>query len=79
MKVKVYSKLFHCVNSAFANSFYSTLVVNLIDTIFQSGMDEPMAKHFAHLYIRDPLTLFSEKIHLNDEKDSDHFEVSLWD
>jgi glutamate--cysteine ligase catalytic subunit len=39
-------------------------------------MDEPMAKHFAHLYIRDPLTLFSEKIDLNDEEDSDHFEVS---
>lgn len=40
------------------------------------GMDEPMAKHFAHLYIRDPLTLFSEKIDLNDEEDSDHFEVN---
>lgn len=39
------------------------------------GMDEPMARHFAHLYIRDPLTLFSEKIDLNDEEDSDHFEV----
>ena len=35
-----------------------------------------MAKHFAHLYIRDPLALFSEKIDLNDEEDSDHFEVS---
>ena len=39
-------------------------------------MDEPLAKHFAHLYIRDPLTLFSEKIILNDKEDSDHFEVS---
>ena len=39
-------------------------------------MDEVMARHFAHLYIRDPLTLFSEKIHLNDKEDSDHFEVN---
>ncbi|XP_046839133.1 glutamate--cysteine ligase catalytic subunit-like isoform X3 [Xenia sp. Carnegie-2017] len=57
---------------------YSDIDLVYDEEIFQrllnEGMDEPMAKHFAHLYIRDPLTLFSEKIHLNDEKDSDHFE-----
>ena len=30
----------------------------------------------AHLFIRDPLTLFEEKIHLDDANESDHFEVS---
>lgn len=42
--------------------------------LLKEGLDEQMARHFAHLYIRDPLTLFSEKIDLNDEEDSDHFE-----
>ena len=31
-------------------------------------------KHISHLLIRDPLVIFSEKIDLNDEEDSDHFE-----
>jgi glutamate--cysteine ligase catalytic subunit len=48
----------------------------IFQRLLSEGIDEPMAKHFAHLYIRDPLTLFSEKIDLNDEEDSDHFEVS---
>jgi glutamate--cysteine ligase catalytic subunit len=59
---------------------YSDIEMVYDEEIFQrllsEGIDEPMAKHFAHLYIRDPLTLFSEKIDLNDEEDSDHFEVS---
>ena len=40
-----------------------------------AGIDELLAKHIAHLWIRDPLTLFSKKIELDDEKVSDHFEV----
>ncbi|CAH1247844.1 GCLC [Branchiostoma lanceolatum] len=39
-----------------------------------AGMSRPLARHFAHLFIRDPISLFSEKIHLNDEQESDHFE-----
>ena len=31
----------------------------------------------AHLFIRDPVSLFSEKIHQDDETDTDHFEVSV--
>ncbi len=42
----------------------------------ETGLDEPLAKHFAHLYIRDPLVIFSDKIDQNDELSSDHFEVS---
>lgn len=36
-----------------------------------------MAQHIAHLFIRDPLSVFEEKIHLDDENESDHFEVLL--
>ncbi|KAG9009591.1 hypothetical protein FRB94_011854 [Tulasnella sp. JGI-2019a] len=38
------------------------------------GIDEPLAKHFAHLYIRDPLVVFSDRIDLDDAISTDHFE-----
>ena len=40
-----------------------------------TGVDEILADHIAHLFIRDPISLFAEKLDLNDEKDTDHFEV----
>lgn len=42
-----------------------------------AGIDKLLAQHIAHLFIRDPLSLFQEKIHLDDENESDHFEVKL--
>lgn len=39
------------------------------------GIDKLLAQHVAHLFIRDPLSVFEEKIHLDDENESDHFEV----
>ena len=39
-----------------------------------SGVDELLANHIAHLFIRDPLVIFNEKINQNDLVDSDHFE-----
>jgi len=39
-------------------------------------MDDLLAKHFAHLFIRDPLVIFSETIEQDDGVMSDHFEVS---
>lgn len=40
----------------------------------QHNFDEPLAKHFAHLFIRDPLVVFSERIELDNSIDNDHFE-----
>ena len=40
-----------------------------------SGIDHLLSQHIAHLFIRDPISLFSEKINQNDECDVDHFEV----
>ena len=42
-----------------------------------AGIDSLLAKHVAHLFIRDPISMFSEKIHQNDATDTDHFEVGL--
>jgi glutamate--cysteine ligase catalytic subunit len=43
-------------------------------TLTEAGMDAVLAKHFAHLFIRDPLVIYSDKIELDDETHSDHFE-----
>ena len=40
-----------------------------------AGMDELLARHFAHLFIRDPLVIYREKVELDDAASSDHFEV----
>jgi glutamate--cysteine ligase catalytic subunit len=40
-----------------------------------AGIDHLLAQHVAHLFIRDSVSLFSEKIHQDDERDTDHFEV----
>lgn len=42
--------------------------------LLEAGVDDLLADHIAHLWIRDPLTLFSKKIDLNDEETSEHFE-----
>ena len=38
------------------------------------GIDEQLAEHFAHLFIRDPVSLFQEKVGSYDDADTDHFE-----
>lgn len=39
------------------------------------GIDPALAQHIAHLFVRDPVILFEEKLHLDDTKAADHFEV----
>ncbi|XP_063224221.1 glutamate--cysteine ligase [Bacillus rossius redtenbacheri] len=39
-----------------------------------AGIDHLLAQHVAHLFIRDTVSLFSEKVHQDDEEDTDHFE-----
>eukprot|EP00050_Salpingoeca_kvevrii_P011264 m.13992 g.13992 ORF g.13992 m.13992 type:complete len:653 (-) comp3341_c0_seq1:2547-4505(-) len=41
----------------------------------EAGFDELLAQHFAHLFIRDPLVVFNEKLEAKDDENStDHFE-----
>jgi len=39
-----------------------------------NNIDERLAKHIAHLFIRDPLVIYSHKIELDDDIMTDHFE-----
>lgn len=40
----------------------------------EGDIDHLLAQHIAHLFIRDSVSLFSEKVHQNDAEDTDHFE-----
>jgi glutamate--cysteine ligase catalytic subunit len=42
--------------------------------LIDNDIDHLLAQHIAHLFIRDSVSLFSEKVHQNDEEDTDHFE-----
>jgi Glutamate-cysteine ligase len=40
-----------------------------------TGIDDLLSKHIAHLFIRDPIVIFSELIDQDDNESTDHFEV----
>ncbi|KAJ5884813.1 hypothetical protein N7495_009323 [Penicillium taxi] len=42
--------------------------------LMDGGMDDLLATHFAHLFIRDPLVIFSEDLEKLDLNQGDHFE-----
>lgn len=42
--------------------------------LMESGMDERLATHFAHLFIRDPIVVFSEDLKQLNLDRTDHFE-----
>lgn len=52
---------------------------NIYKQLRENDIDHPLAQHIAHLFIRDTVSLFSEKVHQDDEEDTDHFEVYFFD
>ncbi|KAK1925719.1 glutamate-cysteine ligase-domain-containing protein [Papiliotrema laurentii] len=44
------------------------------DRLVENSVDDKLAAHIAHLFIRDPLVQFSETIDQDDEASMDHFE-----
>ena len=43
-------------------------------TLEAAGVDSILATHIGHLWARDPLVIFKERIEIDDEQLSDHFE-----
>ena len=43
--------------------------------ILGQGVDDLLAKHISHLFIRDPLVIYSELIDQDDATSTNHFEV----
>lgn len=58
---------------------YNDLNVPMDQDIYQQlregGVDDLLSKHYAHLFIRDPLVVFRELLNVDDQQSSDHFEV----
>lgn len=42
--------------------------------LINAGMDDQLANHFGHLFIRDPIVIFNEDINQDDTQCMDHFE-----
>ncbi|XP_071531558.1 glutamate--cysteine ligase catalytic subunit isoform X2 [Panulirus ornatus] len=47
---------------------------NIQQKLLDSKVDEYLAQHISHLFIRDSISLFSERIHQDDAREMDHFE-----
>lgn len=66
-----------CYISGMGEKYNDVKVVydqEIYNKLRSADIDPLLAQHIAHLFIRDPISVFSEKIHQNDEEDSDHFE-----
>ncbi|CCW69569.1 unnamed protein product [Phytomonas sp. Hart1] len=44
------------------------------DILSKSGVDDRLAKHIAHLFIRDPLVMYDQMIDIDDNTHTEHFE-----
>lgn len=45
-----------------------------VKKLVENGVDEVLANHIAHLFARDPLVIFNDRLELDDGKDIDHWE-----
>ncbi|RLN95653.1 hypothetical protein BBJ28_00007437 [Nothophytophthora sp. Chile5] len=43
-------------------------------TLTAAGVDRLLALHIAHLFIRDPLVIYQQRLHLDNAHETDHFE-----
>ena len=73
--------IYHCSgDSACQRTFghFNDISCPIDEEVYQllrnEQVDENLAHHVAHLFIRDPIVAFAGKIELNDEETTDHFE-----
>lgn len=45
-----------------------------VDRLRAAGIDETLAQHVAHLFARDPLVIFGDRLQLDDSEEVDHWE-----
>ncbi|PVU93659.1 hypothetical protein BB561_003117 [Smittium simulii] len=62
----------------FFRSEYNDIEIVKNEKVYQvlkeNGVDELLAQHLGHLFIRDPLVIYKELLELDNENSSDHFE-----
>ncbi|TPX70410.1 glutamate---cysteine ligase [Spizellomyces sp. 'palustris'] len=64
--MEYYKDKYNDINPPYDEKIYQKLV--------EGGVDDLLAKHYAHLFIRDPLVIFQELLEQDDQLSSDHFE-----
>uniref|UniRef100_A0A0K0EM21 Glutamate--cysteine ligase n=1 Tax=Strongyloides stercoralis TaxID=6248 RepID=A0A0K0EM21_STRER len=47
----------------------------IYNQLIEGGIDEALSKHIAHMFVRDPLQVFRERIEQDDTKSTEHFET----
>lgn len=45
------------------------------EQLIEGGVDEHLARHIAHMFIRDPLQVYHERIEQDDQRSTEHFET----
>ncbi|KAM9477478.1 glutamate--cysteine ligase catalytic subunit-like [Clarias gariepinus] len=79
-KFRIHKSRFDSIDSylSFFGDKYNDIELTKDDDIYSqlldAGIDRLLAQHIAHLFIRDPLSLFEETLHLDDEDETEHFE-----
>lgn len=57
---------------------YNDLPINIhegaYEQLIEGGVDHMLAQHIAHLFIRDPLAIYEEKVDQDNDTSTDHFE-----
>ncbi|ODV86821.1 hypothetical protein CANARDRAFT_6389 [[Candida] arabinofermentans NRRL YB-2248] len=56
------------------NDLNSPINEKVLKTLINNGFDQTLANHFAHLFIRDPIVIFNERLNQDNETETDHFE-----
>lgn len=69
--------LYLCPNNNKFNDIAVVVDEEIYKQLINEGVDHFLARHIAHLFIRDPLVIFKEKLYLDDTKENDHFEVRV--
>ena len=48
------------------------------DQLIEAGVDPILSTHLSHLFIRDPLVIYDNRIDIDPNENSDHFEVFFY-
>ncbi|PCH43378.1 glutamate-cysteine ligase catalytic subunit [Wolfiporia cocos MD-104 SS10] len=64
----------HWTNRPEYNDIYAPYDQAIFGRLCDHGIDDQLAKHISHLFIRDPIVIFSETIEQDDATSNDHFE-----
>eukprot|EP00736_Rhodelphis_marinus_P011572 Rmarinus@m.24135 len=70
--------MYMSLSDALDEERYNDVPVVINDECYEflkkEGVDERLARHVAHLFIRDPLVIYENTLHQDDNNDTDHFE-----